>query len=187
MWKIASQALMWERNAFPSPCPEWAPFTSPAISTTFRKAGTLLKRQNSRKRRIIRWCRHHYKSQPAVITHTWQVCGTGRGTQSVHLEQVPCSHLGQLCRKGSFLQQLGFWSAHWKTWIFCNTTRREWWSLTVFPSNYLKQKKTKKSLITCPYPTLGNPTIPIFRDVPNRPINGGCFGASVFFGGICES
>lgn len=41
--------------------------------------------------------------------------------------------------------------------------------------------------ITCTYPTLGNPTIPIFREVPNRPINGGCFGASVFLGGICES
>lgn len=35
------------------------------------------------------------------------------------------------------------------------------------------------------YPTLGNPTIPIFREVPNRPINGGCFGASTFLGGIC--
>lgn len=46
MWKMPSQALMWDRKAFPSPCPEWAPFTRPAMSTTFRKAGTLLKRQN---------------------------------------------------------------------------------------------------------------------------------------------
>lgn len=42
-WKIASQALMCERNAFPSPWPSEAPFTRPAMSTTFRKAGTLLK------------------------------------------------------------------------------------------------------------------------------------------------
>lgn len=41
--------------------------------------------------------------------------------------------------------------------------------------------------ITRTYPTLGNPTIPIFREVPNRPINGGGFGASPFLGGICES
>lgn len=45
MWKMPSQALMWDRKAFPSPCPEWAPFTRPAMSTTFRKAGTLLRSQ----------------------------------------------------------------------------------------------------------------------------------------------
>ena len=42
MWKMASQADMFERKALPSPWPSWAPFTSPAMSTTFRKAGTLL-------------------------------------------------------------------------------------------------------------------------------------------------
>ena len=41
-WKIPSQALMLDRKEFPRPFPSWAPFTSPAISTTFRKAGTLL-------------------------------------------------------------------------------------------------------------------------------------------------
>lgn len=49
MWKMASQALMWERKALPSPCPEWAPFTRPAMSTTFRKAGTLLESQTRRR------------------------------------------------------------------------------------------------------------------------------------------
>lgn len=42
MWKMESQALMWERKALPKPWPAWAPFTKPAISTTFRNAGTLL-------------------------------------------------------------------------------------------------------------------------------------------------
>lgn len=42
IWSKASHALMWERNAFPRPWPSDAPFTSPAISTTFRNAGTLL-------------------------------------------------------------------------------------------------------------------------------------------------
>jgi len=39
---MESQALMWERKALPKPWPAWAPFTKPAISTTFRNAGTLL-------------------------------------------------------------------------------------------------------------------------------------------------
>lgn len=42
-WKIASHAEMFDKNAFPRPFPSWAPFTNPAISTTLRKAGTLLK------------------------------------------------------------------------------------------------------------------------------------------------
>lgn len=43
---------------------------------------------------------------------TLLVCGTGRGNHSAHLAQVPCSRWDQLCRMGSSLQQLGFWSAH---------------------------------------------------------------------------
>lgn len=39
---MASQALMCDRKAFPKPWPSEAPFTKPAMSTTFRKAGTLL-------------------------------------------------------------------------------------------------------------------------------------------------
>ena len=42
-WKMASQALMWERKALPRPCPSEAPFTRPAMSVTLRNAGTLLK------------------------------------------------------------------------------------------------------------------------------------------------
>lgn len=41
-WNIASQALIFDKNAFPRPCPSAAPLTKPAISTTFKKAGTLL-------------------------------------------------------------------------------------------------------------------------------------------------
>ena len=41
-WKIPSQALMCERKLFPSPWPSAAPLTNPAMSTTFKKAGTLL-------------------------------------------------------------------------------------------------------------------------------------------------
>lgn len=37
------------------------------------------------------------------------------------------------------------------------------------------------------YPTFGSPTIPIFKEVPKRPIRGGGFGPSPpFFGGICR-
>ena len=39
---MASQALMWDKKAFPRPCPSEAPLTNPAMSVTFRKAGTLL-------------------------------------------------------------------------------------------------------------------------------------------------
>lgn len=42
MWKMPSQALIWDRKAFPRPWPAWAPFTRPAMSTTLRKAGILL-------------------------------------------------------------------------------------------------------------------------------------------------
>ena len=45
-WKMASQALMWERKALPRPCPSEAPFTRPAMSVTLRNAGTLLKCTN---------------------------------------------------------------------------------------------------------------------------------------------
>lgn len=48
-WKIASHALMCERKAFPNPWPSAAPFTRPAMSTTLRKAGTLLQRKKKRK------------------------------------------------------------------------------------------------------------------------------------------
>lgn len=40
---MASQALMCDKKEFPSPWPSAAPLTSPAISTTLRNAGTLLK------------------------------------------------------------------------------------------------------------------------------------------------
>ncbi|RNA14517.1 hypothetical protein BpHYR1_043990 [Brachionus plicatilis] len=39
---MPSQALMWLRKALPKPCPSLAPLTRPAMSTTLRKAGTLL-------------------------------------------------------------------------------------------------------------------------------------------------
>ena len=40
-------------------------------------------------------------------------------------------------------------------------------------------------LIDCStHPTLGSPTMPIFREVPNRPMIGACLGAAAFFGAI---
>ena len=44
-WNIASQALICDKKAFPSPCPSEAPFTKPAISVTFKNAGTLLQKK----------------------------------------------------------------------------------------------------------------------------------------------
>lgn len=46
---MASQALMCERKALPRPWPSEAPFTSPAMSTTLRKAGTLLQSESNDK------------------------------------------------------------------------------------------------------------------------------------------
>lgn len=39
---MPSHAPMCERKLFPKPCPSEAPFTSPAMSITCKKAGTLL-------------------------------------------------------------------------------------------------------------------------------------------------
>lgn len=72
MWKMPSQALMWDRKAFPSPCPAWAPFTRPAMSTMFRKAGTLLK-ETKTARQVSQWDRNPWildKLQPAVTVGT---------------------------------------------------------------------------------------------------------------------
>ncbi len=58
IWKMASQAFIWERKAFPSPWPSEAPLTRPAISTTLRNAGTLLenrKYNHKYSQRPIRW------------------------------------------------------------------------------------------------------------------------------------
>lgn len=49
-WKMASQAAMCDKKAFPRPCPSAAPLTKPAISTTFKYAGTLLKNTQAFKR-----------------------------------------------------------------------------------------------------------------------------------------
>lgn len=38
---------MLDKKALPSPFPSWAPFTKPAISTTLRNAGTLLKQEKN--------------------------------------------------------------------------------------------------------------------------------------------
>ena len=38
---------MCDKNALPSPCPSLAPLTKPAMSTTFKNAGTLLKSKNT--------------------------------------------------------------------------------------------------------------------------------------------
>lgn len=43
-WNRASHAFMWDKKAFPRPWPSAAPLTSPAISTTFKNAGTLLEK-----------------------------------------------------------------------------------------------------------------------------------------------
>lgn len=68
-WKIPSHALIWERKAFPKPCPSAAPFTRPAISTTFKYAGTLLffrKKRNNRKKKVSSH-KHEYKYQASLI------------------------------------------------------------------------------------------------------------------------
>jgi len=36
---------MWDKKAFPRPCPSAAPLTSPAMSTMFKNAGTLLEKK----------------------------------------------------------------------------------------------------------------------------------------------
>ena len=46
---MASQALMCDKKAFPKPCPSEAPLTKPAISVTFKKAGTLLQKKATKR------------------------------------------------------------------------------------------------------------------------------------------
>ena len=46
-WNMASQALMCDKKALPSPWPSEAPLTKPAMSTTLRNAGTLLQWQKN--------------------------------------------------------------------------------------------------------------------------------------------
>lgn len=46
---MASQALMWDKKALPNPWPSEAPLTRPAMSTTFRNAGTLLQHNHNKK------------------------------------------------------------------------------------------------------------------------------------------
>lgn len=49
--------------------------------------------------------------------------------------------------------------------------------------NIYKTKNDKSPTFT--YPTFGNPTIPIFKEVPNRPmIGGGLIASPPFLGGI---
>lgn len=57
---------------------------------------------------------------------------------------------------------------------------------TLFTTPLLYKYQTTVQCVykTETYPTLGNPTIPIFKEVPKRPIKGGGFGASPFLGGI---
>ena len=44
---------MCERKLFPKPCPSDAPFTNPAMSTTFKKAGTLLEIASKSTRLVV--------------------------------------------------------------------------------------------------------------------------------------
>jgi len=97
-WKIASQALIWDRKAFPRPWPSDAPLTSPAMSTTLRKAGTLLKYKIKfwlNNLRIHKYtCKFKvfntqtiFYSRNGVKTHTLQDYGARRGNQSARLAQ----------------------------------------------------------------------------------------------------
>ena len=122
-WKIPSQALIWDKKAFPRPCPLWAPFTRPAISTTFRKAGILL----------------------AGLWYWQRKSNLSSGT-------------GTLLSFGSIVQN-GKFSA--EAWLLVSTLKK------------------------VDFPTFGNPTIPIFKEVPNLPmIGGGLIPSPPFLGGI---
>lgn len=117
MWKMASQALMWERKAFPSPCPEWAPFTRPAMSTTFRKAGTLLESQTRR-----RW------DQKAVtLPQTWVHHTHLAGLWYWQRKSKRSSGTGTLLSLGSIVQNGKFSAA---AWLLVSTLKNVdflWW------------------------------------------------------------
>lgn len=64
-WNKASHAFMWDKKAFPKPWPSAAPFTNPAMSTTFKNAGTLLKNKQKKKSIYNRWVyNNNIKSGP---------------------------------------------------------------------------------------------------------------------------
>lgn len=190
MWKMASQALMWERKALPSPCPEWAPFTRPAMSTTFRKAGTLLESQTRR-----RWDRN--AGNAGQLTQTdrtekWVRCTHLAGLWYWQRKSKRSSGTGTLLSFGSIVQNGKFSAA---AWLLVSTLKNVdflWWFKareghvnSCWVTQNTQRVPPSTNYASSTYPTLGNPTIPILREVPNRPINVGCFGASAFLGAIC--
>lgn len=69
--------------------------------------------------------------------------------------------------------------------FYSNTNEQPLCSAFCFPSFYINSVLgravcSRRSLgtQTFTYPTLGRPTIPIFKEVPNLPISGGALGAS---------
>lgn len=89
------------------------------------------------------------------------------------------------CKRESFPRLLRFSLRHWKrsiSWkfhvgehlILLNQNKQIIVSLRAFD----------QSSNTWTYPTLGSPTIPHFREVPNLPIKGVGFSSSFFLGGI---
>lgn len=129
MWKMASQALMWERKALPKPWPAWAPFTKPAISTTFRNAGTLLKWNIKEKLISCHWWLELEAADKLLCRHavgTWLVYGTGRGSQSAHLEWAHGSRLGQWCKRENSQPLPDSLSEHWRTLTFWKHKQMNW-------------------------------------------------------------
>lgn len=113
-----------------------------------------------------------------------------------HRKSKRSSGTGTLLSFGSIVQNGKFSAA---AWLLVSTLKNVdflWWTWTgvSVKAQHLFIHTTHIWILTywtCirpimhTYPTLGRPTIPIFREVPNLPIKGGCLGASPFLGGIC--
>lgn len=178
---MASQALMCDKNAFPRPCPSAAPFTKPAMSTTFKYAGTLLKIQ-------FRTFVHHFQhTKRSNIYLTWLVCDIQRDNQIENLVLVRDVLGTENKRRRKFSVNIFH---HFYT---ANCRSREKKYLFSLGSMVQKGKFSAgaalfvSTLKNVDLPTFGTPTMPTRKFVPTRPINGFFSGSSTFFGAICEN
>lgn len=130
MWKMESQALMWERKALPKPWPAWAPFTKPAISTTFRNAGTLLERK-------VREMLRSWLGAEGADNWIMQICSEHlAGLWYWQRKSKRSSGMGTRLSFGSMVQKGKFSAA---AWLFVRTLK----NVDFLKSNKLMEIKDK--------------------------------------------
>lgn len=108
---MPSQALMCERKALPSPWPSDAPLTKPAMSTTLRKAGTLLKKGKLNVKKKI----HIFSTQITYVVRIKEICKCRRLFRLISrdslVSKIRYSRGIRFCIDGKIIEQLLTWQA----------------------------------------------------------------------------